>query len=55
MLREKAITSLLNPYTSIKNAPILPNIKNAISPIIGEKIIGNKTGRLVTCLIVING
>lgn len=55
VLSAKEINSRFSPYTFIKNAPILPKIKNAESPIIGEKIIGKRTGRLVTCLTVVNG
>lgn len=55
VLRIMAISSLFNPYTLIKNAPILPTIKNKISPMNGEKIIGKRTGRLVTCFTVANG
>lgn len=55
VLKKREITSLFSPYTFIKNDPILPNIKNATSPINGEKIIGKRTGRLVTCLIVEKG
>ena len=39
----------------IKNDPILPAIKNKISPINGENIIGIRIGRLVTCFTVTNG
>lgn len=55
MLSIKEINSLLSPYTFIKNDPILPNTKNATSPIKGEKIIGKSTGRLVTSLTVAKG
>jgi len=53
--RKREIASLFNPYMFIRNDPILPNTKNAISPINGEKITGKSTGRLVTCLIVVKG
>ena len=39
----------------MRSDPTLPNTKNAISPINGEKITGKSTGRLVTCLIVVKG
>ena len=55
MLKKRAIASLLSPYTFIRNDPILPAIKNKISPINGEKIIGKRTGRLVTCFTVAKG
>lgn len=55
MLRKRAIASLLKPYTFIKNDPILPKMKNIKSPMNGEKITGNRTGRLVTSRIVENG
>jgi hypothetical protein len=55
VLRIRAIRSLFSPYMLIKNAPILPNMKNKISPINGEKIIGKRTGRLVTCFTVAKG
>lgn len=55
MLKRRAIASLFSPYTLIKNDPILPKIKNAMSPMMGEKIIGKRTGRLVTSLIAAIG
>ena len=39
----------------MRNDPILPAIKNRISPINGEKTIGKRLGRLVTCFTVENG
>lgn len=52
-----AIISRLSPspYIVIKKEPILPKIKSVKSPINGEKITGNRTGRLVTSRIVENG
>ena len=55
VLSIKEIISLLNPYTFIKKDPALPNTKNKISPINGEKIIGRSTGRLVISLAVLRG
>ena len=55
VLKNIAIASLLNPENSNKKEPTLPTMKKAISPMIGEKITGRSIGRLVTCLIAING
>ena len=55
VLRAKAISSRLKPYTVIKSAAIRPKTKSVKRPMIGEKITGNKTGRLVTSRTVEKG
>ena len=55
VLRAKEMSSRLKAWVVIKRAAILPKTKSVKRPMTGEKITGNKTGRLVTSLMVEKG